>query len=154
MRTQTASLKYECPHCAQIVVYAPEHLGVSGACPHCSNAITLPGQYVFTSCPHCRQSLEYLTSMAGDVINCPACSEAVTLPRPQKAAPPAVAKIPVASPATPTGEKASSLVGRVAFMFVVCAVVASFTKDYALVGVCFIVGSLFYVRDFLKSNNQ
>ena len=36
------ALHYECPHCGQAINYAPEHSGMSGACPKCSNAITLP----------------------------------------------------------------------------------------------------------------
>lgn len=83
MATQAASLRYDCPHCGQVIVYAPEHCGVAGACPHCTKPITIPDGpecLHYCDCPNCGGPLEYNDSLVGSDIRCPRCEQPLTLP--------------------------------------------------------------------------
>lgn len=89
MATQAASLRYDCPHCGQVIVYGPEHCGVAGACPHCTRPITIPDApdetLHYCDCPNCGGPLEYDDSLIGSEIRCPRCEQPLTLPTPEHA---------------------------------------------------------------------
>jgi predicted RNA-binding Zn-ribbon protein involved in translation (DUF1610 family) len=108
-------VRFACPSCGQHISATGFQSGVTGPCPNCNAAVTVPktstlpppapAPLVRFACASCGQHISAARGQSGTVAPCPNCNAAVTVPTASTLPPPRPVPLPVPLPIKFHGKK-------------------------------------------------